>query len=54
MTKNEAIKLIKVYLDGIDKTQSEYDDGWWETSTGAEFGKECLIKILVTVEKIDD
>ena len=42
MTKDEAIKLIKIELDGICETEGEYDDGWWETSTGAEFGKERL------------
>lgn len=49
----EALKMIKIYLDGIDKTQSEYDDGWWETSSGAEFGKECLTKVLKVVEALE-
>jgi hypothetical protein len=25
-------------LRGIDQTETESADGWWETSTGAEFG----------------
>ena len=53
MTKDEAKKLIKIELDGIANTQSEYDDGWWETSTGAEFGKERLQKVLKIVEALE-
>ncbi|MDD5068062.1 MAG: hypothetical protein PHN89_00475 [Candidatus Pacebacteria bacterium] len=26
-------------LDGIDKTEVEYENGWWETSVGANFGE---------------
>jgi len=26
-------------VDGIDKDEVEYEHGWWETSTGASFGK---------------
>lgn len=33
-------------LKGIDATQSRpEDDGWWETTTGAEFGAEKLAEI---------
>ena len=53
MTKDEAKKLIKIELDGIANTQSEYDDGWWETSTGAEFGKERLNKVLKIIEALE-
>lgn len=53
MNTQEALKMIKIYLDGIDKTESEYDDGWWETSNGAEFGKECLTKVLKVVEALE-
>lgn len=35
--------VITSILDGIDRI--ELDDGWWETSTGAEFGKEKLEEI---------
>lgn len=50
--KDEAIKLIKIELDGICETQGDYDDGWWETSTGAEFGKERLKNVLKIVEAL--
>ena len=54
MTKDEAIKLIKIELDGICETQGDYDDGWWETSIGAEFGKERLKNVLKIVEALGD
>lgn len=38
---DERAALTKL-LDGIDKTQIESDEGWWETSTGAEFGSSIL------------
>ena len=38
-------KIIDI-LKGIDKTETELDGGWWETSTGAEFGSRKLKEIL--------
>lgn len=35
--------VVASILDGIDRT--ELEDGWWETSTGAESGREALEKI---------
>jgi hypothetical protein len=32
-------------LKGIDKTEIESADGWWETSTGADFGAGILAAI---------
>ena len=32
-------------LKGIDKTEIESADGWWETSSGAEFGAGVLAAI---------
>jgi succinate dehydrogenase/fumarate reductase flavoprotein subunit len=32
-------------LKGVDKTETESADGWWETSTGAEFGAGILAAI---------
>jgi len=45
------IEQIKELLKGIDQTESESNDGWWETSVGADFGKEKLKELLVLVEK---
>jgi hypothetical protein len=40
------IEKIKVILKGIDQTEIESEDGWWETSTGAKLGAEALKQIL--------
>ena len=36
-------------LIGIDKEESLDDDGWWETSTGAEFGADILHRIKTII-----
>lgn len=36
---------IREILKGIDKEEFEDNDGWWETSTGVEFGKKKLLEI---------
>jgi hypothetical protein len=33
------------FLRGINETETESEDGWWETSTGAEFGARILAAI---------
>lgn len=42
------IDEIKIILEGIDKTETESEKGWWSTSKGAEFGR----KILMLIEKV--
>lgn len=37
---NEIEKEFDEIVLGIDKQETEDDNGWWETSTGAEFGKK--------------
>jgi hypothetical protein len=37
---------IRALLAGIDKTECENDQGWWETSAGAEGGAATLAKVL--------
>ena len=44
--KAEIIKILK----GIDKDEIDSDDGWWETSTGVEFGAKKLQEILELVD----
>jgi hypothetical protein len=39
------IEKIREILKGIDKDISQDKDGWWETSTGAEFGAKKLKEI---------
>lgn len=38
-------------LKGIDKTEIESTDGWWETSSGAEFGAGILAAIRARSNK---
>jgi len=38
-------------LKGIDQTETESPDGWWETSTGADFGAGILAAIRARGEK---
>jgi hypothetical protein len=42
--KAEQTRIAKL-LDGMDKTQTISDKGWWETNTGAEFGATLLSRI---------
>jgi hypothetical protein len=46
------IKKIREILKGIDKDISQNPRGWWETSTGAEFGAKKLKQIEDLVKKI--
>lgn len=50
--KEELLKRICKILDGIDKTQSDDSEGWWETSTGAEFGENILRQIQQCIEEV--
>ena len=36
---------ILALLDGITETETESDNGWWETSKGVEFGESVVQKI---------
>ena len=38
-------KALDRILVGIDKTETEHPDGWWETSAGAEFGAKKLAEL---------
>lgn len=44
-TNNSLYKEIIDLLEGIDKIETDHDKGWWETSTGADFGSKILIKL---------
>jgi len=50
---NNLIENIKELLKGIDQTENESDDGWWETSTGAKFGRDKLNMLIELVDKED-
>jgi len=50
MDKTKLIEKIKEILSGIDETEIDSDAGWWETSTGAEFGFNKLEDVIVAIE----
>lgn len=47
---NNLIENIKELLKGIDQTENESNDGWWETDEGAEFGKDKLNMLIELIE----
>lgn len=44
-------EAILPLLKGIDCTETEDADGWWETSAGADFGAGILAAIRARSEK---
>jgi hypothetical protein len=46
----DIIKRIKKILEGIDETETESQFGWWETSSGAEFGKRKLDELIKLIQ----
>ncbi len=44
---------VPAVLEGIDKTESADKAGWWETSTGAEFGAGVLAGIMALIDQPD-
>ena len=46
----ESIPISEI-LKGIDKTETSSSDGWWETSTGAEFGKGRLEAVIRAINE---
>lgn len=50
---NESItKQIRGILHGIDQTEVSDKQGWWATSSGAEFGKSKLDAVINFFSKI--
>lgn len=47
MSEREA--LVRKILLGIDETENESEHGWWETSSGAEFGKKKLDELIAAL-----
>jgi len=46
---DEIKEIVDKVLRGIDLTEIESEDGWWETSTGAEFGKQKKELLIATL-----
>jgi hypothetical protein len=51
MPKDELINKIKTILKGIDEDECANQDGWWETSEGASFGKTKLAEVINACEE---
>lgn len=45
MSDSPKLAAVLEILSGIDADETEREDGWWPTSTGAEFGAEKLRQI---------
>jgi len=53
-SSNSKVKeRINELLEGICYTEIDHDDGFWETSTGAEFGTRLLEKINNELDKFE-
>ena len=48
------IDKIKEALKGIDETETDSIDGWWETSTGAKFGAAKLKELLALIAELEN
>lgn len=47
----DLIEQIKYLLKGIDETETGSDNGWWETSFGAEFGAGKLKELIDLIRR---
>ena len=54
LTYEELENIIVEELAGIDRDEIEADNGWWETSTGGEFGAARLKALLDRVRQLCD
>ena len=48
--KECGVDFVEKILIGIDLTETESDNGWWETSAGAMFGKRKKIELLEAIQ----
>lgn len=48
-TRVQLVNEVVALLRGIDTTETDPLDGWWETSTGAEFGRQKLAAIRALI-----
>lgn len=53
MIKDNLITKIKTILKGIDEDECNSQDGWWETSEGASFGKTKLAEVVAMLEALE-
>lgn len=50
--KHEWETEFNEILCGIDETETESDNGWWETQSGADSGKEVKQKLRDFIIKL--
>lgn len=50
MDRDQALQRLETIVDGIDVT--ELDGGWWETTTGADFGAQRLAQLRALIEDL--
>ena len=48
------IKQVETILYGIDQLESECEQGWWETSFGAEYGAEKLQELIDYLDSVNE
>ena len=48
---NELEARIRELLKGIDMEELYGDEGWWETSTGAKWGKKTLEDLILLIKE---
>lgn len=54
MTREEALARLHEIVNGIDQDEIDHEHGWWETSTGAEFGEAVLAELVELVEALTE
>ena len=54
MDKALLIDRVKEVLKGIDRVETESEDGWWETSDGAGFGARKLLAVIAAIEELNN
>ena len=52
MTGTTTSGTIEEIVSGIDRTEVESEDGWWETSVGAEFGANKKAELVAVFSKL--
>lgn len=52
MDRKQALARLREITRGIDLYEGESDDGWWETTTGADFGERKLQELEQLIEQL--
>ena len=54
MTNDDLVNKVKDILKGIDEDECSSQDGWWETSEGASFGKTKLSEVMYILKALKE